>query len=67
MESDYQDAIHRFLGWFAVACVIAAIHAGPVTILVWLAVAYVLTSIDGPGTPGSGGKPGSCGSSKRHK
>jgi hypothetical protein len=39
----YRDAIFRYLGFLAVACTIASWHAGPVTILVWLAVAYALT------------------------
>ncbi len=44
MSSEYEDAVHRFLGWFAVACLISAIYAGPVAILIWLGTAHVLTS-----------------------
>ena len=39
----YREAIHRYLGWLAAACLIASLHAGPVTIFVWIAVAIVLT------------------------
>ena len=39
----YRDAIHQYLGWLAAACLIAALHVGPGMILVWLAVALVLT------------------------
>lgn len=44
----YRNAIHRYLGWLGVACIIACLHAGPVVLLVWLAAAYVLTR-DGSG------------------
>ncbi|QDU98777.1 hypothetical protein Pla8534_66510 [Lignipirellula cremea] len=59
----FRHAIHRYLCWFALACLIASIHAGPVTVLVWIAVAYVLTREGGS----QGRKPpqGKCNQPKR--
>ncbi|QDU96236.1 hypothetical protein [Lignipirellula cremea] len=39
----YRAAILRYLFSLALACLIASIHAGPVMLAVWVAVAYVLT------------------------
>ncbi|RPH76403.1 MAG: hypothetical protein EHM77_09235 [Planctomycetaceae bacterium] len=43
----YRDTIQRYLGWLAVACLIASLHAGPVMIFVWVAVAIALTRSGG--------------------
>ncbi|MHC2068154.1 hypothetical protein ACYFX5_11815 [Bremerella sp. T1] len=51
MKSDYEDAVHRFLAWLAIACLIASVHAGPVAILVWLATAFVMTGSRFPQPP----------------
>ena len=58
----YWEAIYRYLGWLGVACLIASWHAGPVMILVWIAVAWALTRDGGD----QGGKPpnGKCNQTK---
>lgn len=43
MSASYDDAIHRFLAWLAVACLIAAISVGPVMVFIWFTAAYALT------------------------
>jgi len=43
LGSDYWTAIYRYLGFLGLACLIAGFRAGSVMLLVWLAVAYVLT------------------------
>jgi len=64
-DASYWAAITRYLGWLGVACLIAGFRAGPVMLLVWLAVAYVLTREPEPPSQKPLTRP--CNASKRRR